>query len=183
MELRRRCHARNGTQAGNLLRDVFSVWWSEHNTKSEKNTVAGYWPIGEEIDIRPLMAWLEDKGVSLALPVLNGQNDPLSFRMYEQAMSLEASAYGTRQPPPTAPLMSPSFLLVPLLAFDREGNRLGYGGGYYDRTLALLRKENDIVALGVAYAAQECMNVPVAENDEPLDWIVTEQWVRKTVKE
>lgn len=87
---------------------------------------------------------------------------------------MEDGLFGTRHPKPEAGEVTPSIVLVPLLAFDRTGGRLGYGGGFYDRTLAALRLSTDMVSIGVAYAGQELSQVPEEAHDEPLDWIATE---------
>ena len=88
---------------------------------------------------------------------------------------MSEGAFGVREPFPEASEVRPDVLLVPMLAFDRQGFRLGYGGGFYDRTLALLRQDGSPVAIGIAFAAQEVDRVPVAEYDQPLNWIVTER--------
>ena len=92
---------------------------------------------------------------------------------------LEEGPLGTMQPVVGQIEMTPNILLMPLLAFDADGGRLGYGGGYYDRTLAALRKDGHITAVGVAYAGQEIAHVPMTIDDEYLDWIATENGIRK----
>ena len=133
--------------------------------------VAGFWPMGQEIDLRPLLHALHERGHTLALPVTPPRGAPLSFRRWRPGDALERGPMGTRQPGPQAEALSPTFLLVPLLAFDRRGYRLGYGGGYYDRTLAALP---GAVALGIGYAAQELDEVPAGPEDAPLAAIATE---------
>jgi len=136
--------------------------------------VAGYWPLRDEFDVLPLLAHLEAAGHPCGLPVATAPGMPLSFRRWVPGTALVAGPFGTRQPPPEAPPLRPRLLLVPLLAFDRDGWRLGYGGGYYDRTLAALRRERAVVAIGIAFAAQEVTAVPHGPGDERLDWVVTE---------
>ncbi|MGX9965668.1 5-formyltetrahydrofolate cyclo-ligase [Roseomonas sp. F4] len=133
--------------------------------------VAGFWPMGAEIDIRPLLLALHEKGHRIALPVTPRRGNPLHFRAWAPGDTLAPGPMGTRHPGPEAPPLTPDWLLVPLLAFDRAGQRLGYGGGYYDRTLAALPSAT---AIGVAYACQEVDEVPVGVDDAPLAAIVTE---------
>jgi 5-formyltetrahydrofolate cyclo-ligase len=133
--------------------------------------VAGFWPMGQEIDLRLLLHALHDRGHPIALPVTPPRGAPLSFRRWRPGDGLDRGPMGTRQPGPEAEVLKPDVLLVPLLAFDRRGYRLGYGGGYYDRTLAALP---GAVALGIAYAAQELDEVPAGPEDARLAAIATE---------
>ncbi len=136
--------------------------------------VSAYWPIGSEIDPRPLMVHLHEDGHPIALPVTSGRGNPLVFRAWRPEDPLEAAGFGTRVPLASQPGLTPRVLIVPLLAFDRAGYRLGYGGGFFDRTLARLRNSAAVLAVGVAYAAQEVARVPRDGSDQPVDWIVTE---------
>ncbi|MGF1461971.1 MAG: 5-formyltetrahydrofolate cyclo-ligase [Maricaulaceae bacterium] len=122
--------------------------------------VAGYWPLGSEIDPRPLMAALADRGARLALPVVAAAQAPLVFRDWSPGTALEPGPNGTHHPPPSAAQVRPDWVLVPLLGFDSRGVRLGYGGGYYDRTLAALRSEGAVTAVGLAYAGQAVARAP-----------------------
>lgn len=115
-------------------------------------------------------------GARLALPAVVDSNSPLEFRIWQPGEPLVAGAYGIPMPE-AREILRPSRLVVPLLAWDRSGARLGYGGGYYDRTLAALRTEGDCWAVGFAYAAQEVERVPRGENDMPLDAVATEDGV------
>ena len=137
--------------------------------------VSGYWPKGKEIDPRPLMATLAALGHPIGLPVMIGRDQPLLFRRWQAGEELEPVGFGLLEPPRSAPELVPRLLLVPLLAFDRTGIRLGYGGGYYDRTLAGLRAQDPTIAVGLAFAAQELDRVPHHEADQTLDWVVTER--------
>ena len=132
--------------------------------------VSGFWPLGDEIDIRPLLLALHARGHSIVLPVTPKRGLPLSFRLWQPGDTLIAERFGTMRP--TGEERSPTFLLVPLLAFDRRGGRLGYGAGYYDRTLARLSPR---FALGCAFAAQEVPEVPMGPGDVWLDAVVTER--------
>jgi 5-formyltetrahydrofolate cyclo-ligase len=136
--------------------------------------VAGFWPMGLEIDIRPLLVALHDRGHRIALPVTPKRGQPLHFRAWQPGMALARGPMGTSQPRPEAKALVPDWLLVPLLAFDRAGRRLGYGGGYYDRTLAALP---GATAIGTAFATQEVDEVPAGPEDALLTAIVTERGV------
>lgn len=137
--------------------------------------VSGFWPMGDELDIRPALKRLAAAGHPLALPVVVKRGEPLIFRRWRVGDALVRAGFGTSVPAPEAEVLDPSFLLVPLLAFDRTGYRLGYGGGFYDRTLAKLRAVGPITAVGVAYAGQEVAEVLRGPHDARLDWIVTER--------
>jgi 5-formyltetrahydrofolate cyclo-ligase len=136
--------------------------------------VAGYWPIKDELDPRPAMSMLRERGFDLALPVAAATAAPLTFRAWSSEMPLAPDGKGIPAPPETAAAVTPALLLVPLLAFDARGRRLGYGAGFYDRTLASLRQARSAVAIGLAFAAQEVGSVPAGSEDSALDGIVTE---------
>jgi 5-formyltetrahydrofolate cyclo-ligase len=140
--------------------------------------VAGFFALGTELDPAPLLAALATRGDRLCLAAVAGTGEPLLFRGYKPGDRLVPGLYGTSEPGPAAPLLRPAVVLVPLLAFDRRGWRLGYGGGYYDRTLRALRAEGPLLAIGLGYAAQEVAAVPHDEKDERVDLIVTERGVR-----
>ncbi|WP_339742498.1 5-formyltetrahydrofolate cyclo-ligase [uncultured Maricaulis sp.] len=135
--------------------------------------VSGYWPLPGEIDPRPLMVALAERGARLALPVIVAPGSPLIFRAWQPGDALEPRAFGLMEPSARAPELVPDILLVPLLAIDPDGNRLGFGKGYYDRTLAGLRAAAAPLAVGLAHEAQMVAAVPVDEFDQPLDWVVT----------
>lgn len=137
--------------------------------------VSGFLPIGSEIDVRPLLGRLREKGIDTCLPAVVAHGMPLIFRRWRDGDALVDEEFGTRAPAPDATVIEPDLLLVPMLAFDRDGFRLGYGGGFYDRTLAQLRAEKRVRAVGVAFAGQEVAYVPREDLDESLDWIVTER--------
>lgn len=143
----------------------------------EGAVVAGYWPMRGEIDVLPLLSVLAERGQVTALPVVVAPRAPLEFRRWRDGDPLEEGPYGTRHPVASAAVVRPVCLLVPLLAFDRQGVRLGYGGGFYDRTLAALRADGPVVAVGVAYAGQEVEALPAEPHDERLDWVITEREV------
>lgn len=141
-------------------------------------TVAGFWPIRSEVDVRPLMAALADRGARLALPAVI-DSTTIVFRALERGGALIETGYGTAGPGPDAATVTPSVVLVPLAAFDARGHRLGYGAGYYDRAIAELTAAGKRPRLvGVAFDLQEVEQVPAEPHDEPLDAILTESGLR-----
>jgi len=139
--------------------------------------VSGFMPLKSEINPLPLMRKLADAGAKLALPVVAGRGKPLIMRAYAFGDPLNAGVWGIREPKPDAPEVEPVILLVPLAAFDRTGNRIGYGAGYYDMTINRLRALKPVAAVGLAYAAQEVAAVPVTPRDARLDLVLTEREV------
>jgi 5-formyltetrahydrofolate cyclo-ligase len=137
--------------------------------------VSGFMPLNSEISPLPLMRRLAEAGARLALPVVVGRGLPLSMRAYAFGEALVKGVWGIRVPAPEAPEVAPDVLLVPLLAFDRNGNRLGYGAGYYDMTIAALRAKKPVVTVGIAFAAQEVDQVPTTPRDVRLDLVLTER--------
>lgn len=135
--------------------------------------VSGYSAMRSELDPLPLMKRLSDVGHPLALPVTPPRGDPLLFRQWRPGARLVDGGFGVRVPGEEAGGVEPDILLVPLLAFDENGFRLGYGAGYYDRTLRSLRARKPVVAIGIAYDEQKVENVPHDDYDEPLDWVLT----------
>ena len=143
--------------------------------------VAGYWPMRDEVDPRPLMRRLHRSAHVCALGVVHARAAPLRFRAWEPGMALEPGGFGTLVPPAEAAELAPEIVLTPLLAFDAHGHRLGYGGGYYDRTLAALRaRAPSVLAVGLAFEAQRIEAVPHTASDARLDWVVTEARARRT---
>jgi len=134
--------------------------------------VSGYWPIGDEIDVRPLLRALHDRGHRVALPVTPRRGEPLSFRGWQPGDALIPERFGTMRP--IGDPLVPDVLLIPLLAFDAAGRRLGYGGGFYDRTLAGLPGR---FRLGCAFAVQQVDAVPVGPYDMRVDAVATENGV------
>ncbi len=136
--------------------------------------VGGYWPMGDEIDPRPLLDRLVGLGVRCALAALSGPGALLEFRAWTSGAPMVDGPHRTVQPGPEAPVRRPDVVLVPLLAFDGAGYRLGWGGGYYDRVLAALRAAGPVTALGLAYDGQRIDRLPREPHDQPLDRVVTE---------
>jgi 5-formyltetrahydrofolate cyclo-ligase len=139
--------------------------------------VSGFMPLKSEINPLPLMRKLAEKGARLALPRIVGRGSPLSMRAWAFDAPLGRGQWGIREPMAQAPEVEPDVLLVPLLAFDRAGYRIGYGAGYYDMTIARLRGLKHVMAIGIAFAVQEVPRVPTTERDERLDLVLTEREV------
>jgi 5-formyltetrahydrofolate cyclo-ligase len=139
--------------------------------------VSGFMPMKSEINPVPLMRTLADAGAQLALPAIAGRGQPLAMRTYAFGQPLAAGVWGIREPMPDAPEVLPDIVLVPLLAFARSGHRIGYGAGYYDMTITALRAGKTVLAVGVAFAAQEIASVPTTPRDARLDLVLTEREV------
>lgn len=145
------------------------------NFKIEPGTkVAGYWPITREADVKPLLNLLHEKKCKCLLPVVVERDRPLLFREWQPGDELQPSDLDIPEPGADNPEDVPEILLVPLLAFDAKGYRLGYGGGFYDMTLQELRQNSDITAIGIAYSGQQVEAVPTDNFDQALDWVITE---------
>lgn len=138
--------------------------------------VACYWRIRDEMDCQPILVRLMDREQPVCLPVVLGDEQTLELRLWEQGAALYPSGFGTLAPAELAPVVEPDIILMPLLGFDSRGTRLGYGGGYYDRTLAAMNKAPMLV--GLAFASQEIDAIPHEAHDVPLDAVVTEAGVR-----
>lgn len=136
-------------------------------------TVAGYIPIGSEIDPQPLMARLEKSGAQLCLPRVDDDGATMTYRLWSTGEPLEARRFGLKEPHEDAPVVRPTLILTPLLAFDATGARLGYGKGHYDRAISALRADGRVFTCAVGFQIQRVEAVPVETHDEPLDWAVT----------
>ncbi len=141
--------------------------------------VSAYAAMGSEIDAFPLLTLLSPAVCRVCLPVITPLGNPLIFRAWATGDVLVPRKWGIREPADAAALVEPDVLLVPLLAFDAGGARLGYGGGYYDRTIAKLRAMKPVVAIGLAYDEQEIAAVPVEAHDQRLDWVLTPSGARR----
>ncbi len=135
--------------------------------------ISAFAAIRDEIDPAPLLKQLHGAGMVLALPVMQGKDMPLLFRRWTPGDAMAETMWGIREPLPSAPVIEPDVVLVPLLAFDRAGYRLGYGGGFYDRSLQRLRAMKSVIAVGLAYDELGIDAVPHLDYDEPLDWVLT----------
>ncbi len=149
--------------------------------KGVKN-VSVFWSMGNEIDTRFLMRDLERAGYTVLLPRVVAPATPLAFHQWGEGDPLEVSRFGVSEPVADAPVLRPDVLLVPLLVFDKAGYRLGYGGGFYDRTLVELRKTGPVKAFGLAYEQQLVRAVPRDEFDQRLDLVITNEahWMPQT---
>ena len=145
-------------------------------------TISGFIPYLSEIDTRPLLGQLGARGCRTCVPVVIENNTPLEFRTWAPGEPTVAGRWGIPVPPDGSAVVDPDVLLVPMLAFDISGYRLGYGGGFYDRTLEKLRAMKPVVAVGVAYSAQQLDAVVCGDHDQPLDWILTEKGPHKPGK-
>lgn len=142
----------------------------------QDQVIALYWPKDKEFDVRFLLERLLRDGYACALPVVRKGERVLGFARWKDDDPLEDAPFGLKQPVVDGSVVwaEPDIVVVPFLAFDRKGYRLGYGGGYYDATLRTLRREKPIIAIGVGYAQQAVLfNLPVESHDEKLDWVIT----------
>jgi 5-formyltetrahydrofolate cyclo-ligase len=138
-----------------------------------------YIPHGAELDPRPLGAALVAAGAQLCLPAVIHPDTPLAFQEWSAGDDLAPDALGLFAPVRTALCVAPDLIVLPLLAFDAAGGRLGQGGGYFDRTLEALRAKGRVFAMGLAYAGQEVRLLPAEAHDQPLDAVLTEQGLRR----
>jgi len=143
----------------------------------EVDLVGAYWAIGAEAATMPLLCALDDAGFSVALPVTGPRGTPLTFRRWRPGDILVKGRMGIAEPPVTAAVVEPGLLFVPLAAADREGNRIGYGAGYYDLTLASFRESQRVIAVGVCFSCQILDRVPAEAHDQKLDYLLTEEGV------
>jgi 5-formyltetrahydrofolate cyclo-ligase len=134
--------------------------------------VSGFAPMAGEFRIWPLLRRLHADGYRLALPVMQGKGNPLLFRAWSPGDAMDSGVWGIADPKAVKPTLEPDILIAPLLAFDRRGGRLGYGGGFYDRTLQGLRAHKAVIAVGLAFEGQEVDAVPHLDYDQRLDWVL-----------
>lgn len=148
------------------------------NVKIPSNSIIGcYIKFDSEIDPKPLAMALRAAGHIIALPIVTGKDQPLIFRQYDANDDLDVGALGTMEPRESAPVVVPDIVLVPLLAFDASRYRLGYGGGYFDRTINLIARAKPVHTIGLAYANQLVPAIPHGKFDIRLDRIVTENQI------
>ncbi len=162
---RKEAHGDNAGSAAGMLSSVLAGYRGV--------PCAGYMPIRTEIDPLPAMAEASAHG-PVGVPVIVKEASPLLFSSWDPDCALVDGSFGA-QVPVVADYFEPELVVVPLVAFTRAGGRLGYGGGFYDRTLELLRAKRATLAIGFAYSAQECAKLPLEATDQPLDMIVTER--------
>lgn len=162
------------TELGPYAGELLKVHFQNDIELPRMAVVAGYWPIGEEMNTKPLLQALHDSGHPVCLPVVTAQTAPLIFRQWQPYMRLQEGQFGIPVPPSSARQLIPDVVLVPTLAFDRTGHRLGTGGGFYDRTLEHLRAEKAILAIGITYSTQQAVEIPALPHDQKLDMVATE---------
>lgn len=173
-KLRKDLRARRGTlHAQNPTPNLYHFVETVFEASRAVGTIAGFAPIGDEIDIWPLLHRLHHDGHTVCLPVVIQAEQPLQFRSWHPDCNMKTDRYGVSYPS-DGPSVTPGLIFVPLLGFTARGHRLGYGGGYYDRTLDALRRAGEVFACGVAYAAQEVEEIPTDAHDAKLDGILTE---------
>jgi len=181
LDLKRRCRARANkarVEAHAMVGETAGLALAQAGLpvpRGDLDVISGFFPFKNEITVLPLLAKLVSEGWTTCLPIVTGEGKPLMFRTWMPGEPTKSGVWDIPIPHDSASEVAPDVLLVPMLAFDRRGYRLGYGGGYYDRTLAGLRARKNVVAIGIAYSAQEVDEIPRGAWDEPLDWIVTEQ--------
>jgi 5-formyltetrahydrofolate cyclo-ligase len=141
---------------------------------TSSTVVAGYAPIRSEIDPVPLMEMFAARGAVLAMPAILRPDAALAFRAWKPGDALMRGTLGTYEPPANVIELVPDIVLVPLAAFDRAGHRIGYGAGYYDRTLEALRRQKAVTAIGLAFTVQEIPRVPALSHDVRLNYVLTE---------
>ncbi len=142
--------------------------------RSSPGIISAYFAIRNEPSTLPLLAILSREGFRTALPVTGKRGTALVFRQWRPGEPTSEGKMAIREPLPEAPEVAPDLLFVPLTAFDRAGNRIGYGAGFYDRTLAELRARKPVCAVGIAFACQALPEVPHEAHDERLDLVLTE---------
>lgn len=171
-------HKALGAEAGLAVLDHFlaDVPWKSRGDGLP--VVAGYFPMRSELDPLPLMRKLAALGCTCALPRVVGAEMPLTFHAWVPDSATEEGPFSTRVPTAGAASVTPDIVLVPMLAFDLQGMRLGFGGGFYDRTLGALRGSQSVLAVGLAFSAQEQDVLPSDAFDQALDWVVTEKGSR-----
>ncbi len=169
---------RNAIVAGEAAEKVALNFIQTIHIRSDA-IVSLYLPIGSEIRTGRLFHRLEEKGITCVLRVIKHKDAPLIFRNYSTGDPLMAGGFGTKVPLKSEAEYLPDIIVTPLLAFDEAGYRMGYGGGFYDRTLQKLRSLKPCIAVGYAFEGQKVDKVVTGRFDQKLDWIVTEQQVRK----
>jgi len=178
-EARRAAHRAGAREAAAALRAQWRTAAEQGLLVPPGTPVAGYWPLRDELDVRGLLADLAAAGADVTLPAIVAPDRPLVFRRWRPGDVLAPGAFGVAEPAADKRAIVPQVVILPLLAFDAAGYRLGMGRGYYDRTLRVLRAAGRVLAVGVAFAAQEVAEVPRDGFDERLDWIVTERGARR----
>lgn len=149
-------------------------WAGDIAQLAQRGTVSCFATFGDELDTAPLIGELARHGCRMALPVVTGRGQPLTFRRWAPGDPMNIGPFGIQEPRDSAPEEAPRVFLVPLLCFDARGYRIGYGGGFYDRTLANARANRRIAAIGLAFSCQAVGRVPTDRYDQPVDGVLTE---------
>ena len=171
--LRRRAEIENNDEMAARLVGANLIMLPELD---DKKSIAGYYPMGNELDCLTILKMLHAGFYEISLPTIVAKHQALQFREWDLVNNLTKASFGTSEPDGSASIVLPEVLLVPLLGFDLKGYRLGYGGGYYDRTIAGLRKNNPkILAIGIAYEGQMVDRIPTESHDQRLDMVITEK--------
>ena len=171
---RAEANASLGKAAGNAVMAQFE----KSIVVPPRSVVAGYWPMRNEMDVVPLLQSLQKRGHRIVLPVVEG-DAALTFRVWKPGAVMQPGPSGTSHPPLTAGTATPTVMLVPLLAFDAKGQRLGNGGGHYDRTVEQLRAAGSVLVVGLAFSSQRVDALPTEVHDQCLDWVITERGATK----
>ncbi|HEY8189530.1 MAG TPA: 5-formyltetrahydrofolate cyclo-ligase, partial [Micavibrio sp.] len=159
-----------GSENADHARDLFF----QNIRPQPGQVVALYWPKGREFDCSGIGERLLAEGITCALPVIQEESRELKFARWDERIALAEGPFGIMQPMSPQQWVEPDIVIVPLLAFDQKGYRLGYGGGYYDATLKTLKEKKNAVAVGLAYAQQAVLfGLPREDHDQRLDWVVT----------
>jgi 5-formyltetrahydrofolate cyclo-ligase len=183
-ELRKTLPLDQRQRHSNLLCAQVRNWFSQRGAPTLRGrVVAGFWPLADEPDIRPLLVWLHEQGAHVALPAVVDSTTPLEFHRWMPSDSLSEGAFGVLEPARNRPLI-PDVVLVPTLGFGPRAERLGYGGGYYDRSLAaLLKDDRSLVTIGIAWNEAQILEADgfeAAAHDFVLHAIATPTgWVPK----
>ena len=137
--------------------------------------IAGFYPFKHEVNTLPLLGKLFSLGCKLCIPITPTNNKPLKFKEWHPKQVLQKGRFGILEPPKTSRTIQPDLLLVPLLAYDKFGNRLGYGGGFYDRYIEKIEKIKKVIKIGLAFSFQKIKDIPLNQYDKKLDFIITEK--------
>ncbi|NNF80762.1 MAG: 5-formyltetrahydrofolate cyclo-ligase [Rhizobiales bacterium] len=169
-------------ELGGLAGEALAQTGLEFLAHTGPAVVSGFYPYKSEIDLLGLLRRLSGEGRTTCLPIVLKAGQPLLFKAWAPGEATEPGAWDIPIPVASAQTVEPDIMLVPLLSFDRAGYRLGYGGGFYDRTIEMFRGNKQLTAVGVAYAAQEVEEVVRGKHDQPLDWVLTETGPIKMTK-
>ena len=173
--LRKQAFKKYGMNAPKIMAKYFKSWVK---TKKEVLVIAFYFPIKTEVDPFPLVHLLHGSNLRFCLPIVRQRGHSLVFREWSEDSELITSSYGAKVPAKGV-LLIPNLIITPLLAFDQFGSRLGYGGGFYDRTIGELRESSKVIALGLAFESQKTDSlIPTESTDQKIDYVLTEKGVK-----